>query len=535
MKTIFYIIFVLNVVVKLFATTYYVSPNGSNIYPYTTWQTSATNIQTAINAAEQSGLVIVTDGVYYISTQITIDNSITVTSVNGAESTIIDGTGITQCVYMSNDSYLKGFTIRNGYINSDIINPQKGAGVYCDNASIYDCVISNNSVISANGYAIGGGIYCLNSSINNCTIAKNRATDNFNGGCSGGGIYCVSSKINNCVIDGNGIGGVWGDDGGGGIKLVDSEICNSLIINNGATCGGGIWASGAKIINCTIVHNTASESAGGLYLNSKNEVANSIIFFNTAPVNENYYGDKNYFNSCCLSPYLPNNPWFIPEFVDINNDNYRLSSTTFCRNLGNNDYATGYEDLDGKPRILKNIVDIGAYEYGDIEEINLNTIDILKLKLKLNRKKANKDNLFCKLTFDITENTQAFTNLKYQIKIGNYIISSISNEFSYVKINTSQTNLKFKTDKKNNLKKLIKIKILKKGTKVKTICKIKKADLADVFAEYGVTNITTANTGNTIEIPFQATLGPWEIKQMNISVIYRSVKDKVGNGKKLNK
>jgi hypothetical protein len=41
----------------------------------------------------------------------------------------------------------------------------------------------------------------------------------------------------------------------------------------------------------------------------------------------------------------------------------RLQATSPCVNTGNNGYAVGITDLDGRPRIVGGTVDMGAYEF----------------------------------------------------------------------------------------------------------------------------------------------------------------------------
>jgi hypothetical protein len=71
-------------------------------------------------------------------------------------------------------------------------------------------------------------------------------------------------------------------------------------------------------------------------------------------------------NYCCTTPQPASgvgNTSSAPAFVDFANGNLRLQSNSPCINAGNNAYAFGPTDLDGRPRINSGAVDIGAYEF----------------------------------------------------------------------------------------------------------------------------------------------------------------------------
>jgi len=144
---------------------------------------SYTTIQLAIDTASNGDTVLVDNGTYTENINF-LGKAITVQSVYGTTSTIIDGNARGSVVTFGSgegtSSVLSGFTIRNG-------SASYGGGIYCGSSSptITNCTISGNS--ASNG---GGGIYCDFSSpvITNCTISRNSAFED------GGGIYCFNSS-----------------------------------------------------------------------------------------------------------------------------------------------------------------------------------------------------------------------------------------------------------------------------------------------------------------------------------------------------
>jgi parallel beta-helix repeat protein len=193
------------------AATRYValdSPNPSP--PYTTWATAAHVLQDAVDAAADGDVVLVDAGVYEVGgrngNRVAVTKPITLLSLHGAESTLINGGSAGRCAYLTNDAILFGFTLTNG---------------------VTDC---------------GGGVLAeTNGMIINCTITANSA--GYGGGSYGGTLY-------NCTITGN-----WGGDFGGG--SYGGTLYNCTLTANSAGWGGGGGSSGGTLYNCTITGNSA--------------------------------------------------------------------------------------------------------------------------------------------------------------------------------------------------------------------------------------------------------------------------------------
>ncbi len=89
---------------------------------------------------------------------------------------------------------------------------------------------------------------------------------------------------------------------------------------------------------------------------------NCIVYSNTSSSGANYYGGA--FTFCCTTP-LPAGSGNItndPQFVNAATSNFHLKATSPCIDRGNNAYVQGTTDLDGNPRVMYGVVDIGAYE-----------------------------------------------------------------------------------------------------------------------------------------------------------------------------
>ncbi|MBN2703262.1 MAG: PKD domain-containing protein [Pontiellaceae bacterium] len=192
---------------NLMAATLHVDLNSTNpTAPYASRETAAKNIQTAVNAAAAGDTVQVWDGHYLLASQISVSKAITIQSVNGPDTTIVDGQRTVRCFNLSNSAcVIEGLSMKNGYSSGD------GGGIYCSGTIpvVSNCIITGNSANS------GGGMY--GGTAINCTISRNSA-----GG--GGGMF--DGTANNCTITGN-----------------------------SANSGGGMFGGSAN--NCIVWYNTA--------------------------------------------------------------------------------------------------------------------------------------------------------------------------------------------------------------------------------------------------------------------------------------
>ena len=335
-------------------------------------------IQAGIDVAVNDDVILVDDGTYKGEGNIGLDfkgKAITVRSVNGSTSTIIDCEGLAT----------NGFSFHNGETKSSVLRgftitkskAKNGGGIYCDNASptIAKCVITNNQTSN------GGGIYCINNSspvIVNCVVTSNRV------GRNGGGIYCInnsSPSVTGCIVSDNQA------SSGGGIYCINNSspvIVNCVIANNQISGnGGGVYcgASSPIITNCTITNNQASYGSG-IYcrLFSSPVLTNTIIWGES--LQTIYFSESGISNEITVSysnvqggqsgiatssngvvNWGSGNIDVDPLFVDASAGDYHLRENNPCVGIGT-PKNTPKTDIDGnfRPNPIGSNPDVGAYE-----------------------------------------------------------------------------------------------------------------------------------------------------------------------------
>jgi hypothetical protein len=127
-----------------------------------------------VDAASAGDVVLVTNGVYKVSSQLMITNGVILRSVNGPNETCVNGPGgngdpnpwtSCRCLYISGtNAIVDGFTFRNGQLCEYDVSA--GGWAYLVGGVLMNCVVENNKAGFTCGSvtAKGAGIYCENAS-----------------------------------------------------------------------------------------------------------------------------------------------------------------------------------------------------------------------------------------------------------------------------------------------------------------------------------------------------------------------------------
>jgi hypothetical protein len=259
------------------------------------WETAASNIQDAVNAATEGATVWVGPGTYtmppnatnYQGTNVVyINKPLILRSSTGAENTIVDGGGTNRGIAFYYDKAPPKMFVIDGFTVSNCWATNAGGGIHIyylngyGTSVVQNCIISDNVLDTAN-YSWGAGVYAyaknapaFGFTMSNCVVRRNQAKTTLSSFLGVGGGICAERsnvRITGCTIEDNKAGLA------GGI-LLNTE-CYSPLVEN-----------------CTIRRNFATKipnandsRSGGLEMRRPGTVRNCLLAANKS---ETAYADQ---------------------------------------------------------------------------------------------------------------------------------------------------------------------------------------------------------------------------------------------------
>ena len=284
---------------------------------------------------------------------------------NVNDNAVIDGFTI-QDGYTTKEGggvYIKNFVkIRNCIIKNN--QGSDGAGIYADNkCEITDCKIYGNVALNR-----GGGAFCKSSILTYCEINNNLIDNLTEDQKQGGGIYGENATINNCLIANNSV--LTETAYGGGMYIgnstLPSQLLNCTMVNNFSYhLGGGVYSvnsgSNNEFINCIMWGNKTNLNTQQVAVSASN-----------VPIYVRYCAIQGGAAGIGTINLTAENrdDMFSPRFVNPTEQvganywggDWRIQEGSICINMGERLEYMIEQDLDDEARVKQDRIDIGAYE-----------------------------------------------------------------------------------------------------------------------------------------------------------------------------
>ena len=377
---------------------------GDPVFPYSSWETAATNLLDAAVALGNGSRVLVTNGTHWLGGSFVLAKAAEVVSVEGPGTTEIarvgafkKGTQMQMVVITDPGASLSGFTLSNGYG----LERENGAFVHNTGGTVSNCVFTQ-----AYSSLVAGSVCNVNGLVTHCVFTGlgdvsgegglyYQLGDNARGewldisGCTkvNEGYYCYGAAVvnggvlRNCTITNNLYIRRSNGSTAGGLRLDKGRVESCLIAGNYCGSGGAgirVVGAGCEIVNCTVVSNTClgSESgvsrAGGIFLADKSSatILNTIVWANrdgsTAAQNQSLAeiavnGTGAYTaTTSILGDRDPKFRQFTPDSAVYD---FRLKPRSQAVNAGTA-WAGCRDalDLNGRPRVFGAAIDLGCFE-----------------------------------------------------------------------------------------------------------------------------------------------------------------------------
>ena len=310
---------------------FYVAPGGGHVPPFDAWTNAAHDIQSAVDAATNGDVVIVSNGLYNtggrpaagtaLTNRVTVEKVLTIQSVNGPFVTTIagqydplvtNGPAAVRGVWLTTNASLSGFLVISGATATTGSPDAFGGGVHCADATAW----LTNCILRDNRAAVVGGV--RNGTLRGCVLTGNKAW--FAGGA-------INAALINCTILGN------------------EALTNSPSAAGGVTFGG--------MTNCICWGNTAPNPSNANYRLAG--ASYSCTWPLPASGTGNITNDP-FFRNYHLLDLLPGSP---------------------CVDSGTNQaWMVGAVDLYGQARVVGTQVDMGAAEYYPAGQTGALTISV---------------------------------------------------------------------------------------------------------------------------------------------------------------
>lgn len=355
------------------------------------------DIALAVAAAADGDVIELTAGSYSPTATVVLNKDLTVKGA-GPQATVINGSGVSGRVFSISSS---------GAVLEDLsVTAANSGAVWMSNGTVTNCAFSQCKAATGGAIEMTGGlvtdssftgnyltdqytghggaaVYLTGGTVRNCDITRNNASAGDYYGNGKSGAVCLdddNAVVENCRIIGNTLANIsgynfvkWGRVAG--VYIAKGLLRNCIVANNVNSYtefGGGIYMTGGKAYNNTIVGNSALKDAthrSGIMLVSGSPIAkNNIIAYNGLTGTEGGCNvaagifTHNLVDNAVNFAGASDNLIFDPKFVDYASLDLRLQFSSPAIDAGTElDDVTS--DIRGVARPQGGGYDLGAYEH----------------------------------------------------------------------------------------------------------------------------------------------------------------------------
>lgn len=335
---------------------YVTNGNANAQSPYTTRETAAPNLKTALGVAVDGDEIVLlkSKDAYKTTEQILIDKAIVVHGETGnPEDVVIDAQNKCRNVKINHpQALLHSVVLANGRLRND---QGSNLQIWEDGGTASNCVIRGGYL---NDYWASAAVHLKSQyALLTHSVVTNNFTDSAGNEKTAGVQLGQGAKASNCLIADNHELAMTGECCAGGAYVPYGTLENCTIVRNSARkCGGVRISSNSTVKNCVIVGNV-SDWKGASYNNVDPDQKLNEKFVNCA------CDDEEKLNGTCVRDTPAN------LFAGYANGDYTVAPGAVLIDAGADVSNPPALDLANFTRVMGTI-DIGAYEY-DTSKLSL--------------------------------------------------------------------------------------------------------------------------------------------------------------------
>lgn len=352
----------------------FVNNTGSGTYPYATEETATNSFEAAFAALYSSfdttGEVNIGAGFYTNLAPVTFSNPVTVRGAGQDATTIVCTNGITAFTLANEAATLCDLTL-SGRLQGAVMSAGRilrcrfadchyarlsldtmGAGVNLSGGLVADCLFER--CFAEGAYGRGAAAYLTDGVVSNCVIRQCMAGATMEAACGGSVCLVNGGLVASCRIE---------DARGSTFPAFFNKggtIRNVYVTGTAAGASAMAYSVGT-VENCTLARNSVGEGRCAVVATA-GAFRNNIVWDNVGGESTNAIAVA---QNCCYPDAVEGVDGNTAKDPQLKSDG-RIKSCSPCRNAGvNQPWMEGAVDLNGNPRILNGIVDMGAFEVPD--------------------------------------------------------------------------------------------------------------------------------------------------------------------------